>query len=113
MKANYSDVIRILGVGKNLYLFTENSERAIKYNTETKEIVEYKFPFRTLTNINYLDRSFVVCYDPLGRDKDRYNLPCVVTDDTFRNTTKPIIAHVIPGGIATAYHNSGGLNGPM
>lgn len=113
LKTNVSDIFGILGVQKNIYLFTEDSQRAIKYNTENKEVVEYKFPFRRLTNINYLDRSFVVCYDPLARDKDRFNLPCVVTDDTFQNTTKPIILPVIPVGISTAYQDTGGRNGPM
>lgn len=111
--SKYSDTTKILGVEKDIYLFTRGSQRAIKYNTENQEIIEYQFPFQYLTNINYLDRSFVLCYDPQGRESGRYNIPCLVSDDTFENSTKPVIVDVVPSGIATSYRNSGGNSGPM
>lgn len=113
----YPDTVRMLGVEKYLYIFTGDSQVAVQYNTENKTLVEHNFPFRYLTNINYLAKSFVLCYTPKGDpskgDSRVFDIPCLVTDDTFKNSTKPIIVPIFPAGIATAYRNSGGMHGPM
>jgi hypothetical protein len=104
IETDLPDTIGILGVGKDVYVFTQASP-VLKYDTDGKTITRYGLPLRNITNVNYFDGHFVICYNP---DGNRMTYQFVVTDNAFRAVTTPLILPWDVNGIATAHWNSGG-----
>jgi hypothetical protein len=104
LETDLPDTIGMLGVGKDVYVFTQASQ-VLKYDTDDKTITRYTVPFQHITNVNYFDGHFVICYNP---DGNRMTYQFVVTDNAFRAVTAPLTLPRDVNGIATAHWNSGG-----